>query len=250
MKNIKKIIYNPSSLVGLWLIYLFSPLVSVVRYLYIVKTENTPTLIRLILSSARHLSKFLIFALFLMVLIVWIKKYFLATLSVKHRLSLVFVGATALIHNFISRQLITLNRANYANYLYSHTGIQIEELKIMMAINTLVIVTIFAFLPSTYKLPKYSKNYKGKIADIRLTIALVGLFLLILQSAFLLTNFGEFHDRSLDTYEEKFGEQYIFLPPLIESSPSDSKVIHPPQGSKWPAIGNQPLFDIFCIPGF
>jgi hypothetical protein len=53
---------------------------------------------------------------------------------------------------------------------------------------------------------------------------------------------------SNEGYEGKVGVDYKYIKLLSENSPEDAIVIHPPQGNKWPAIGNQPVLRYFLFP--
>jgi hypothetical protein len=49
-------------------------------------------------------------------------------------------------------------------------------------------------------------------------------------------------------FEGRVGVHYKYIIRLEKNSPTDAAIIHPPQGEKWPAIGNQPVLRYFLYP--
>ncbi|MFZ3301254.1 MAG: hypothetical protein WA152_00900 [Microgenomates group bacterium] len=79
-------------------------------------------------------------------------------------------------------------------------------------------------------------------------IAIVTLCALFTMSTFMFFNINKMIRSSQEGYEDKVGKDYKYLKLLSKHTPSDSLIIHPPQGDLWPAIGNQPVARYFLFP--
>ena len=190
-----------------------------------------------------------IFLLFSLVIIVaWIKRFIDEKVSREHTVALIVVALTSAIVNFIAGWLLDFDIYYYPNYLYSTYGVRPEDLRFISTANYIVFGLIagliFVVVSRTLK-----KGIAGVwITDINIVLTTLGIVILLLLSLYPFSNIRTLLRIPKGDYETKIGWRYVYIESLSNIVPEDAKIIHPPQGSKWPEVGNQPIIRYFLFP--
>lgn len=252
MKNIFRLILKPKYLIVIWSIFLLSPLISVFRLLFVINNPIFSMHIKGFSTMLLYLPV-LLSLLVTIVLIFWFKEYIDKDFPRSHKKVLTVLTFLSALFLVIARLLLDLEYRNYPNFLYEHFGITVSQLEFMTFITALELLAFISFL--IYNKSFAHKNVKNnydlrsmKFERISLYIAVLGFSSLLVLSANTFLNWNNLENGETGGYETRIGRHYKYLFLLLENTPKDSKVIHPPQGDKWPAIGNQPVIRYFLYP--
>ena len=252
-EKILRLIHEPSILVFLWFAFLLSPLLSFFRFYFMVKND----ILKIHITSLSTL--FLYFPFFIstvvfFILIFWFKRFIDKKASGAHQKTLVFLSISSVVFLVIARSLLVLEQRNYPNFLYGHFGLTVSQLETMSFVAALELF-VFLFMLAynrTFKLSKQNRlernNGRAQMEIYSLILALVGLSGLIILSIYPFVNWSRLYGEVKGGFESRVGVHYKYIVLLAENTPTDVKIIHPPQGEKWPAIGNQPVLRYFLYP--
>jgi len=237
----------------LWLSFLLSPLLSVFRLYFVVKSDILN--IHIVgLSTLFLYFPFFISSAVLIILIFWFRRFIDKKISETHKKTLRFLSISSVVFLVIARGLLVLEQKNYPNFLYEHFGLTVPQMELMSFVAALeLIVFLFMLLYNrSFKLTK--QNRQGRATGLAigekssLFLALVGLSGLMILSIYPFVSWARLYGEVKGGFESRIGVHYKYMVFLAENSPPDVKIIHPPQGVKWPAIGNQPVLRYFLFP--
>lgn len=145
--------------------------------------------------------------------------------------------------------LINLEHNSYPNFLYSKTGNTISFLsfynKIIFAFLLLSVFVQIKTKKLEKKLTIHSENYLSIL--IKFIVSTL-FFSLVLKGFYPIANFKSIYSDSKLSYHQKLGEEFIAIELLANHIPENETIIHPPQNSTWPLIGNQPMIRYFLYP--
>lgn len=254
--KIKSIIYSSKFILILWFSYLASPLISVVRFNYILKNSDSFLfIIRAFFSLAQRFF-FVGFALMVLALaFLWFGNFLNGKIDRKRFLVFLTLLTTSLIYNVFSSLLLGLERSHYANYLYSQYGLLPSQLEFISTVNVLVIglSASFIFIKTAQLAGRQNTAVRRRglrhdsFIQIQKLVFMLGFMLLAIFTFQTLVSLPQLIVDARQGYQQKLGRHYIYIEAL-KKVPQDSVVIHPPQGSEWPAVGNQPVLRYFLYP--
>ncbi len=248
MKKLKKLIYNPFALIVLWTMFLLYPLVSVLKYSYIIHASNVSIPVQLLLSFTYKVYGPIFLSLSLVIIVVWVKRFIDGKVARGCATAVAVVALTSAIFNFIAEWLLDFDIRYYPNYLYSTYGVRPEDLKFISTANYIIfgLVVGLLFVGINRILKKGATSVWTTDANIILTT--LGLVILLFLSLYPFSNIRTLLRIPKEDYKVKIGWRYVYIEGLSTVVPEDAKIIHPPQGSKWPEIGNQPIIRFFLFP--
>ena len=237
----------------MWILFILSPIVNILRYNLIIKQNLILPLMGL--SSLMFYLPFFLSILAGTIVISWFRLLVGGFFDSRHKIVMVMASALSVVFLSISGYLINLEENNYPNYLYQHYGLTPDILKFMsfVCLLQLMLFMIISLLGATAA-GKTSKKLKTKKKDLGfyvkapLVISVTGLAIMLIFSIALPINSRFLWDESRMGWEGRFGIHYKYLDALQGNVPESATVIHPPQGDKWPAIGNQPVVRYFLFP--
>jgi len=257
IKHIYLILSSPRIMIISWICFIIAPSLGIIR-LQILNSNSLRVFRVSGLSTILFYVPFVISAFVLSIMLFWFREFSRGKLKQSHQKSFSFISILTIVFLFVSQYLINLEFKFYPNYLYQHYGITIAQLKLMSFIAALQIMIFLAFLVyrSTYdkakKLLSYNPgNKKGEVDTLNnasFFVSLVGILSLFILSGGTLLNWNVLMSESKEGYEGKVGIDYKYIKLIVDNTSSDVMVIHPPQGDKWPAIGNQPVLRYFLYP--
>lgn len=255
--QIRTKLLSPRILLITWLCFLLSPLLNIFRLYFVIKHDLLP-------FDLRGFSSLLLYfpiacsVFAAIVLILWFKEYIDKRLTPSHINSLRLLTIYSLCFLVVDKYLLVLEEKNYPNYVYEHFGIIVSQLELMFFVNALQI-TFFIFVYSfslsstaNKKINKGLQKYKKSVSVNKIGNSIY--FMLMGISILIVNSFGSFLHiptmirQELGGFESRVGPHYKYIKAIIDNVPESSNVIHPPQGSKWPAIGNQPILRYFLFP--
>lgn len=252
MKKILNFFARPYVLIALWVIFLITPFLSSFRLNYVVE-KNLFGLHKVGASSFILYFPFLISGLIFFTLIVWLSAYFNEKLSSNHRRALKFLSLLSAIFLLCSRLLLIQEENSYPNFLYARYGITFSQLELMSFISALQLlfflcILLYDFAIDIKKVVRVDVKRASYLEKSSLLLALFGLSCLTMLGVYAVSNLPFTLRDEKKGYESKAGVHYKYIKLMAEHIPEKAKVIHPPQGEKWPAIGNQPLIRFFLFP--
>lgn len=251
-EKILRIIYSHVLLVLLWLTFLLSPLLSVFR-LYFVVNKDFQNFRIIGLSTLLYYFPFFISSIVLLIIVLWFKRFIDKKISVLQRKTLIFLSISSVTFLILARFLLALEERNYPNFLYGHFGLTVPQLELMSFVTALELF-VFLFMlvyNRSFKLLRQKSQGASGLArreGYSFLLALTGLSGLIILSLSPFVSWTRLLGEVKGGFESRMGVHYKYIVLLKENSPEDVKVIHPPQGEKWPAIGNQPVLRYFLFP--
>lgn len=249
INKIFKPILNPTSLLSFWVLFLASPIFSYIRLRYIVNKNLFA--FRTGLTTAFYYFPVFLSCLALVVLFTWFVAFMKGRMTKRHERTYFLISILSLIFLVAVSILLDREAATYPNYIYSHYGITIQQLQLMYFISALELTTFLASY--TYFLSRRA-NSRWKFAhqlsssEISAFLSLIGVLSLLIFSV---TTFSTASTALVDArqgFEGRFGVDYKYVEVLANHTGNGVVIIHPPQGEKWPAIGNQPLLRYFLHP--
>ena len=206
-------------------------------------------------ASWESSSVFIISLVVFLVLFYWFKEFIDKEFPLAHKKTLGFLSFLSIIFLIFARILLDLEYNNYPNYLYSLYGITISHLEFMSFIAALELLSFMSLLVYSasfnYKSINKLKRYgfiSSKLNRASFFVAILGFSGLLILSANTFLNWNKLSSGEKGGYESRIGRHYKYLVLLTNNTPSDANIIHPPQGDKWPAIGNQPIIRYFLYP--
>lgn len=253
INKLLKILKNPLSLFLLWMSFLLSPLLAFFRLHYVVDKNFFGSHIRG-LSTLLFYFPFIMSALAFTVLTLWLKGLVEEKLLNFHKKILLVLSVLTLIFLVVAVKLLNLQYSNYPNYLYEHYGLTLSQLELMSfvaALGLLTFIVVFLYgLRSKIGGKSISRKQvkMSEMKDASYFVAIIGILCLIILSGQTFINWPILSREARGDFENKVGVHYKYLESLAEHVPKDGTIIHPPQGDKWPAIGNQPVIRYFLYP--
>ena len=246
---IKKIIESPVSLAFAWLLFLFSPLIGVAQA-FCIFNKSCHSLNLRIFSLFQIAIILTLFIFIMTILLLWYRNYSSEKpLDRKHIFSLIFIEATSILYGLFIRYLLSLEVIKYANYLYSNFGLKPSILNIVLLIDVVVFCVVTSFLVVTFQFRIKGGGNKIYYQSNTTSLAIyLGLFILLAQSLFPFLQVPELYATVNQTYEQRLGNEFVYVEALMDESRKNSVVILPPQSSQWPLIGNQPTVRYFLFP--
>lgn len=154
--------------------------------------------------------------------------------------------AGSLLYLVVGNYLLNLESKKYPNFLYSQTGFTPEQIRLVLLFCTLFILITIPYLAYSY-LQEHSKE-RVRVRGVNTGLVIFVILLLTQLSAYPFFSFTKMYAGAKVSYSEILGNQYPYIRALEDNTPKNSNVIHPPQGSKWPAIGNQVVLRYFLFP--
>jgi hypothetical protein len=193
----------------------------------------------------------------LIILALWFKRFVDGRYLDIHKETLVLLSVLTLIFLIIAGILLNREYNNYPNYLYERYGLTLSQLEFMSfvaALELLTFLTIFTYglktkvgkIGRTPVLKRQAKESGTERASFFL--AIIGLVSMIIFSIRPFFNWPVMLSEAQGGFERKVGVHYKYIKSLAIHVPKDETIIHPPQGNKWPAIGNQPVIRYFLFP--
>lgn len=249
IKKIKNIYFNKLQLVDkllfvILIAYFISPLISLVRYIFFLKDSNAVGYLKYALTFLNYFFRYGITLLFILVFLIFVYKFIQSKLSKNTVLVLLIVIFLIFIQYAGLKYLFYLNELNYPNYIYSKIGLSTQEINQFIFIDLIILAA-----SSTVILTNISKmSADNYIKKLKLTLVIFGIVLAIIQSTYPFLNIYQLYISSNESYSDKFGKQYVYIESLSSFTPINSVIIHPPQGSEFPALGNQPVLRYFLYP--
>src|SRR3990170_2329783 len=152
-------IYEPVVLILLWLSFLLSPLLSVFRLYFVVKSDILN--IHIVgLSTLFLYFPFFISSAVLIILIFWFRRFIDKKISETHKKTLRFLSISSVVFLVIARGLLVLEQKNYPNFLYEHFGLTVPQMELMSFVAALeLIVFLFMLLYNrSFKLTKQNRQ--------------------------------------------------------------------------------------------
>lgn len=254
-----KIIDHPALLLAFWFAYLLATFSGIIRYKYILDDSGVKLL--RILFTGIWKSSILFLIAFLIVLAYWIWKYLRKQVKNKSKFSFNLIGISSMPMFVFTSYLLKLNDMNYPNYLYTRFGLTVSGMSLVSNISfDLSILYILFLLSENHKFLGLVLRENRKLADILLkesglilpfrsnkkALSLL-VFLVLLAHAFSpFTMFSSYLSLTRLPYSRFFSHfEYV---QELKRVPENAMIILPPQGVKWPAIGNLPVSRYFLFP--
>lgn len=228
----------------LWILLALSPLLGVMRYALLNSEVNAVSLVK-ILSAMQVVYPFIVFILFSALSIRLLMAD--STTQMKKLFSLIVISILSLTYAVGLDLLIAWGMSKYTNFLYSQYGLQPSSLVLLQILFSVIFVA-YAAAVSILQRKDLTKFISHTPEKVMLYITMFGLFLLAVQSLYPFTRLPTLIEERNQGYRESIGNDYVYVQSLQTETPEDSIVILPPQGGKWPVIGNQPLIRYFLFP--
>lgn len=206
-------------------------------------------------STFLYYFPFIISLVVFLVLLYWFKEFIDKKFSPAHKKTLAGLSFLSILFLVISRLLLDTEYNNYPNFLYEHFGITVSQLEFMSfiaALELLVFVSVLVY-GLTFRMNRVGR-WKDqtlntpKLEKASFFLAIAGFSGLLILSAYTFLNWTLLSGEEKGGYETRIGRHYQYLVLLKEHTPIDAQIILPPQGDKWPAIGNQPVARYFLYP--
>ncbi len=257
LNRIFKILGDEKTLLIGWIFYVLGPVVEMVRYKYQFWSLLGNSHIEMFLKIGTKAYLWIFLLLNLLIMLVWskniIKKDYL---KVKHYIILFVISLLTVLYEIVIRVILLIDQSHYSNYIFSTYGIRPDFLKTTSAINYIFIAIIIALFVSVYESTlKQQKNSskKNKFYNLNVfnkyTIINVFSFVIIISmSIYPIVNIPVFIHESRQGYYERIGKEYLYIDALVNLTPNNSSIIHPPQSNEWPLFGNQPIDRYFLFP--
>lgn len=162
--------------------------------------------------------------------------------------------STSLILFFTTIYLMKMEMTTYNNYIYFNFGIKYQDIQVI-TISSAISSLIF-LLPIIVRENKYlSINISKKIDEFELSVknslllafSMAAIYLLIFPS--LLNLIEKFHQ--IDIYNQNkttYGNLNEYINIAEKFIGTNNILVHPPQGSDFPYIGNQPVIRYYLFP--
>lgn len=245
-----KLIYNPKILMTIWVFFLTSPLVDTLN-LFLLQKLSASNLRLGLIFSVFHKVYLPIFSVFVILFfILWYINILSPNLLTRgHHMMLLSIGLSSIVYNISVQLLLNLEQINYSNFLYSRFGLRPETLSFVSIVNLIIIAIIISFYVTLLTQSIVNKKTKIKyIFNFNIYISLIGLTVSIALSLYPFLNIFRLFHEVKQSYSERLGPSYSYVQALVDSSPDNSTVIHPPQSQNWPLVGNQPVIRYFLFP--
>ena len=201
----------------------------------------------------------------LFIQLIWLGEFMRGRIKKLHKKPFILISIMSLIFVIIIQKMFNLQYLNYPNYIYSKYGITIIQLQFMnfvALLELMLFITIYLFnvggrtstnlnIPvSNVKFLGNNNMFNGKITfeKVSVLISTLSIFGLFVLSTSVFLDWTKLSSTSREGYEAKVGKDYKYIELISTKTSKDVKIIHPPQGNTWPAIGNQPLIRYFLYP--
>jgi len=251
--NVAKIIFNPLVIVIVWILFMATPFAGLVRhFLFLSSVEISHSLLG-IFNVIQRSYFWLLMLINLLIVYTWYRNLSQPHLiNKKHYYSLVFVIILAVINEITVRSILYLDIKYYGNYIYSNFGILPSQLQLSSIVNYLAISIIIAFFISIFEINnKKSKNTHKRI-NVRfnktILVEVFAFLTIVYLSTYPFLNFSVIIKDAYQNYSQRIGSDYVYIDSLVKLVPENGVIIHPPQSSEWPLVGNQPVIRYFLYP--
>jgi len=168
------------------------------------------------------------------------------------RKPLILLTSVTFLFLLLAGRLLNLEDANYPNFIYGHYGITISQLKLMSFICSLEVLGFIAANIYLIRVggSKLGTNNNSISLSERASfyIAILGLLSMLVLSSSTFFEWKNLMSDARSNYTGRIGNDYQYLKLISSNTPTDIKVVLPPQGDLWPAIGNQPVARYFLFP--
>lgn len=251
--GIYKYFIQPNFLLIYWLLFLSYLPLSLLRYRYLNTYSN-------IFLQDNHLWESLLVVslasgiLFIAAFIFWIKESINQNDFEIHYWKMSLISWSALAFTLGGRYLLYINSKNFENYIYSTFGLIPGEIRLMTSISMIVIFMIlFIVRPrhessGAFSFLKIRMGFSLK-KDSKIVLLIVGAFSIFLTlTMFLAPDADLLVLNSRSDYRGKFGSQFVYIEALVQGTPQDAWIVHPPRSTKWVAVGNQAVLRYFLFP--
>lgn len=250
MIKLKKIFYDPSSLLTVWVFFLTSPFVDTLNLFIFQRLSESNQKLEFIFSILHkaYLPALSIFIILFFIL--WYKNILRSNLMTKgHHAALLIIGISSIIYGICIQLLSNLEQIKYSNYLYSHFGLKPTTLEYISIVNLMIVAIIFSFyvplISHNIGTKKTTKKYNF---NLHIYIVSIALAVSVALSLYPFLNVFQIFNEKGQGYSQRLGPSYLYVDALVKSSPTNSEIIHPPQSQNWPLVGNQPIIRYFLFP--
>lgn len=254
-KQLLQICTNPFTFLFFWILILVTPFLNYFRIFFIQNANLLPDNLHFLLKNISTPILFFSFFCIFIIVCLLILLPDLHTFSKKNIILLKLVYSSGFMIFVINLVLISLEKSNYPNFLYSKTGNTIDFIgQLNIAILALLsLISVYIIQKSKYynfflKNKKEKKSVIFKLKKLLQTLVAVSFLLLMLNSLNPIIDFKRSYESSQMSYLERFGEEYLIIEELRKKTSKNALIIHPPQSSTWPLIGNQPTIRYFLYP--
>jgi len=252
LKVLNSYVEHPRSLLIGWFFFLSLPLANYFRYILITNQVYLPTMLRYSLYLFAYSLRIVLPGYCLIILVLWLIKFSNRLVPTSHRKVLHFMAISAAVLFFFNNYLLRLEESNYANYLYIRYGLQVSLLQDINQIHLLVLSLVIFLLVNGGRLfaltPQKTRGLKNDLLKNGLLYLVLIIFVFILSRSFFpIVDFASHDTVAHITYEESFGTEFKNIK-LLQTTPKDARLIHPPQKMEWPLLGNQPMIRYFLFP--
>jgi uncharacterized membrane protein YsdA (DUF1294 family) len=234
-----------------WLIFLFLPLWSFLRYQLITQNPTLSTPVRQLFSVVFFAIYYLITPICILFLFFWLREYNQKALTRVQRTLLIFIAFTAVGSFLTNSFLLQLEQNNYPNYLYAQLGIRYDTLSTTNYSIIFIFFLVFYILLQK-RLVFFGRSttdtYVESLSKSRTFLVVLGFFIAATGSFYPLTNARRLYLQAQWSYEQKFGVEYEYVQQLAAHTPERAFIIHPVQGESWPFYGNQPMIRYLLFP--
>ena len=259
INDVIKKLQNHTLVISIWAVLLLSPLFGTLRLFYVNNSESIPSFLKSV-STFLFILPFIIPIVSLVILVVWLKKFLDSKFTNGDKKIFVIIFLLSLLLFVIARFLLYLEDSNFPNFVYSQIGLTVSQLHLFSFTGSAHIISFI----SCYVYDRYARGLSKKFikrsenksrvditltwADLSFFIAVIGVFILFAFSLESFLKYSLWIKDSKQGFEGKVGEVYKYIEIVVKHTPENAYIIHPPQGEKWPAIGNQPLVRYFYYP--
>ncbi|PIY80166.1 MAG: hypothetical protein COY80_04320 [Candidatus Pacebacteria bacterium CG_4_10_14_0_8_um_filter_42_14] len=251
-----KFIEHPAALFFSWILFLLIPVVNFLRLFIISHDKLVDENLRVLLSKLSQVAVGFLSIYSLSLFFVCLYYFSNRVILKQQRKAFLFIVSSGVIFFVINSLLISLEGRKFPNYLYSTIGSTadfLSNLNLLTLFNlALVLIILFQrgslfHMNSKANKSSLSKKFAVIIHSSKILIVLILIFSFI-SSINTILNFRSQYKNAQISYEQRFGDEYEFVKILKATVPERSSVIHPPQNSTWPFIGNQPIIRYFLFP--
>lgn len=246
VKKLLSIIKNRYLALSLWLVYNIAVFAGIIRYRLLLSNTVFLRIIRYLATILWRGDGFLavIFCISFLYLVV---DFINGEIHNKTNKILYLYCLFSLISLLLSDKFINLEVRNYFNFIYSKYGLLKSDLALLNILSIGVLSISTAILSASKYFGRNSLNLKIMLKTPTLLICFLSLFIMIsffLRTFLLIPNLVTLAPK---TYNERF-ENFENIDILRLETPENSKIILPPQDSKWSAISNPPIVQYFLFP--
>lgn len=246
IKKFLSVIKNQYIVLLLWLIYNIAIFSGIVRYRLLFSNNVSLRILKYLATVLWRGNVFLavVFCLFFLYLLI---AFIRGKTSNRKNKIFYFFCIFSLISLFISFRFINLELRNYFNFVYSKYGLLKTDLDLLNILSIIVLTTSVAILSASKYFGEDNKNLMLIFKTPTLFFSFLSLLIMISFSFRTLIHIPNLIMLIPKSYSDRF-EDYANIDFLRMETPENSKIILPPQDSKWSAISNPPIVQYFLFP--